>query len=98
MTIEKIKADLLWDVLPSVQKSVAACDDMPSLCEIIKALISHLTKKVFPDEDLCLVSKDPQDNKLDGATEKAKNSKFVEEITAQAEVFEETHNIEVALI
>ena len=59
MTIEKIKADLLWDVLPSVQKSVAACDDMPSLCEIIKALISHLTKKVLLDEGIVLVSKDP---------------------------------------
>ncbi len=49
----------MWDVLPSVQKSVATCDDMPSLCEIIKALISHLTKKVLLDEGIVLVSKDP---------------------------------------
>ena len=82
MMIEKVKADLLWDVLPSVQKSVAACDDMPSLCGTIKDLISHLTKKVLLDGGVVLSNDDPQDTKLENKTKSANKSEFVEDITA----------------
>ncbi len=95
---EKIKGDLLWDVLPSFQKSVAACDDMPTLAEQTKVFIDHLTKRVFPDKELNLIPKDPQDTKLENITNATKKSTFIEQITTQAEQFEETYQLEVALL
>ncbi len=96
--LEKIKGDLLWDVLPSFQKNVAACDDMPALAEQTKAFIDHLTKRVFPDEEPDSIPKDPQDTKLENITNVTKRSTFVEQITTQAEQFEETYKLEVALL
>ena len=95
---EKIKGDLLWDVLPSFQKSVAACDDMPTLAEQTKAFVDHLTKRVFPDKELDSIPKDPQDTKLENTTTATKKSTFVEQITTQAEQFEETYQLEAALL
>ncbi len=96
--LEKIKGDLLWDVLPSFQKSVAACNDMPTLAEQTKAFIDHLTKRVFPDKEPDSISRDPQDTKLENITNATKKSTFVEQITNQAEQFEETYQLEVALL
>ena len=88
----------MWDVLPSFQKSVAACDDMPTLAEQTKAFIDHLTKRVFPDKEPDSIPKDPQDTKLENITNATKKSTFIEQITTQAEQFEETYQLEATLL
>lgn len=63
MYIEKVKAEISWDIVPYFLKGVSACNNSASLGDLTKSVIEQLTKVVFPKEDLVLRSLHPQEDK-----------------------------------
>ena len=95
--IDKIKSEILGEVIPAYSKSVVGSTDMSSLRESTNQLVAHLVKKVFPGENLILRSVDPQDDKQTRLGDFSSKTVFVAEITATVEAFEESVETEVAM-
>lgn len=56
MVIEKVKQEILWDVVPVYSKQVADVKDEQTLGDITRAFVDVLAKVVFPNELLSLKS------------------------------------------
>jgi len=61
--IEKVKQEISWDIIPVYSKQVAEVKDEKSLAEITRTFVDLLVKVVFPNEQLCLKSTQPQEVK-----------------------------------
>ena len=59
MLIERVKQEILWDVVPFFSKQVADVKDEQTLGDIRRAFVDVLAKIVFPNEQLTLKSTQP---------------------------------------
>ena len=63
MTIEKVKQEIAWEIIPVYSKQVATAQDEQTLGDITRAFVDVLAKVVFPNEQLTLRSTQPQEAK-----------------------------------
>ena len=63
MTIEKVKQEIAWEIIPAYSKQVANAQDEQTLGDITRAFVDVLAKVVFPNEQLTLRSTQPQEAK-----------------------------------
>ncbi len=73
MIIEKVKSEILWDIVPVFSKQIPAVENEQTLGEITRTFIDVLAKIVFPNEQLSLRSAQPQEAK-NIVTEKSKSN------------------------
>ena len=78
MMIEKVKQEISWEVIPVYSKQVANAQDEQNLGEITRAFVDVLVKVVFPNEQLTLISAQPQEARTIKTEESKSNfSNFV---------------------
>ena len=50
MLIEKVKSEILWDIVPAFSKQIPSVKNEQTLGEMTRTFINLLTKTVFPNE------------------------------------------------
>ena len=56
MLLEKVKSEILWDIVPAYSKKITAIQDEQTLYEVTRTFVKLLAKVVFPEKQLELKS------------------------------------------
>jgi hypothetical protein len=64
MDIEKVKAHLMYEVLPGYTKTVGPCFTHQTLQKVTQVLLSQVVNLVFPDYKVVLKGIDDPENQI----------------------------------